>query len=77
MLGVGKDGTRVWDLQSMIQIPDRPTGAGVRGATTAMTWTNRADEPCETLFFGTVTGYLISWRQVEVNICIIISRVQC
>ncbi|KAJ7789975.1 WD40-repeat-containing domain protein [Mycena olivaceomarginata] len=59
----GKDGTRTWDLMSMTRISDRPASSGKRGATTALTWANRDDEPGENLFYGTVTGFLICWRK--------------
>ncbi|KAJ6484907.1 WD40-repeat-containing domain protein [Mycena sanguinolenta] len=65
----GKDGTRVWDLEAMTQIPDRPASAGIRGATTAIAWTNLDDEPGEMFFFGTVMGYLVSWRKVSGQNC--------
>ncbi|KAJ6579703.1 WD40-repeat-containing domain protein [Mycena vulgaris] len=54
----GKDGTRIWVLNTMSQIPDRPAGAGMQGMTTALTWANRADEPGDILFFGTIKGYM-------------------
>ncbi|KAJ7777997.1 WD40-repeat-containing domain protein [Mycena maculata] len=60
----GNDGTRIWDLQRMTQIPNRPASSGIRGATTAIAWTNLDDDPGEMLFYGTITGFLISWRQV-------------
>ncbi|KAF7339056.1 WD40 repeat-like protein [Mycena venus] len=59
----GKDGTRIWDVQSRKQI-SRPAPPGIRGMTTAIAWANRPDEPGELLFFGTVAGYLVIWRQV-------------
>ncbi|KAJ6579911.1 hypothetical protein B0H10DRAFT_1744265, partial [Mycena sp. CBHHK59/15] len=37
--------------------------AGVRGASTALTWIQREDEPGEAFFFGTQNGFLICWRQ--------------
>ncbi|KAJ6565163.1 WD40-repeat-containing domain protein [Mycena vulgaris] len=61
----GNDGTRIWDVKCMTQIPNRPANGGLRGATAAIAWTNRDDEPGEILFYGTVNGYLISWRQVS------------
>ncbi|KAJ7719524.1 WD40-repeat-containing domain protein, partial [Mycena maculata] len=60
----GNDGTRIWDLQRMTQIPNRPASSGIRGATTTIAWTNLDDDPGEMLFYGTITGFLISWRQV-------------
>ncbi|KAF8197686.1 WD40-repeat-containing domain protein [Mycena galopus ATCC 62051] len=59
----GKDGTRVWDLRTRNPILDRPANEGIRGATTAITWANLDDEPGEMLFFGTVAGFLVCWRQ--------------
>ncbi|KAJ6559598.1 hypothetical protein B0H19DRAFT_1260311 [Mycena capillaripes] len=35
----------------------------LRGATTTITWTNRDDEPGDILFYGTINGYLVSWKQ--------------
>ncbi|KAJ7465197.1 hypothetical protein FB451DRAFT_1402907 [Mycena latifolia] len=63
----GTDGTRIWSLQLMTQILNRPATAGLRGATTAITWANRDDDPSEMLFYGTLRGYLIGWRQVSGN----------
>ncbi|KAJ7133861.1 WD40-repeat-containing domain protein [Mycena filopes] len=60
----GYDGTRLWDLQTLSEIP-RPAFAGARRSTTAITWTNRDDEPGEMLFYGTVAGFLICWRQAN------------
>ncbi|KAJ6547257.1 WD40-repeat-containing domain protein [Mycena capillaripes] len=59
----GNDGTRIWNLPRMAEVPDRPANGGLRGATTAITWTNRDDEPGDILFYGTINGYLVSWRQ--------------
>ncbi|KAF7361459.1 WD40 repeat-like protein [Mycena sanguinolenta] len=66
---LGKDGTRIWDLKTMTQIQDRPASAGIRGATTAIAWTNLDDEPGEMFFFGTVMGYLVGWRKVSGQHC--------
>ncbi|KAJ7437531.1 WD40-repeat-containing domain protein [Mycena latifolia] len=63
----GTDGTRIWSLQFMTQILNRPATAGLRGATTAITWANRDDDPSEMLFYGTLKGYLIGWQQVSGN----------
>ncbi|KAJ7848213.1 WD40-repeat-containing domain protein [Mycena leptocephala] len=59
----GNDGTQIWNLLGMTEIPDRPANGGLRGATTAITWTNRDDEPGDILFYGTINGYLVSWQQ--------------
>ncbi|KAK7046281.1 WD40 repeat-like protein [Favolaschia claudopus] len=60
----GKDGTRLWKLKSLTEISPRPSPPGIRGPTTAIVWTNREDEPGEVLFYGTLAGYLVSWRQL-------------
>jgi hypothetical protein len=66
-LDLGKDGTRTWDLMSMTRISDRPASSSKRGATTALTWANRDNEPGENLFYGTVTGFLICWQKAAVS----------
>ncbi|KAF8235443.1 hypothetical protein L208DRAFT_1256887 [Tricholoma matsutake] len=40
-----------------------PIGANCRGATTALVWIWREDEPEDGLVYGTQNGYLISWKQ--------------
>lgn len=65
----GHDGTRLWDLQRMSEIPGRPAIAGTRGSTTAITWASRDDDPGETLFYGTVHGHLVCWRQMVRKQC--------
>ncbi|KAK7048785.1 WD40 repeat-like protein [Favolaschia claudopus] len=60
----GYDGTRVWNLKDLAQISPRPAPVGIRGATSAIAWTNREDDPGELLFYGTVGGYLVCWRQL-------------
>ncbi|KAJ7604974.1 WD40-repeat-containing domain protein [Roridomyces roridus] len=58
----GADGTRVWDLKSKrsLQVPAVPR---IRAATTAITWTKRTDAQCESLAFGTQTGYVVCYTQ--------------
>ncbi|KAJ7190015.1 WD40-repeat-containing domain protein [Mycena haematopus] len=58
----GADGTLVWDLETMRQLRT-PSNSGIRGTTTAILWVKRADDPGNTLFYGTVEGYLVAWRQ--------------
>ncbi|KAE9383924.1 hypothetical protein BT96DRAFT_1027034 [Gymnopus androsaceus JB14] len=58
----GADGVRIWSLQTNGQLKG-PTGAGTRGATTALTWISRTDDPDEALFYGTQSGALVCWKQ--------------
>ena len=60
------DGTRVWDLKTMQELR-APSGSGIRGATSAIAWIKRADDPGEALFVGTQEGYLACWRQGKVS----------
>ncbi|KAJ7668603.1 WD40-repeat-containing domain protein [Mycena polygramma] len=56
------DGTKVWDLETMTQL-GCPSSSAIRGATTAITWIKRDDDPGEALSYGTQGGYLVCWRQ--------------
>ncbi|KAJ7878720.1 WD40-repeat-containing domain protein [Mycena leptocephala] len=58
----GLSGTLVWDVEKMetLRSPSSPT---IRGATTALLWVKRADDPGSTLFVGTLQGYVVVWRQ--------------
>ncbi|KAJ7242228.1 WD40-repeat-containing domain protein, partial [Mycena rebaudengoi] len=58
----GTDGVHIWDLEQR-SVLQRPNGSGHRGATSAILWVRREDEPGEILFFGTQAGYLVCWRQ--------------
>ena len=58
----GTDGVKIWDLQKKKQL-NGPTGAGTRGATTALAWIARTDDPDEALFYGTQSGTLVCWKQ--------------
>ncbi|KAJ7441263.1 WD40-repeat-containing domain protein [Mycena latifolia] len=58
----GADGTLVWDLQKMRQLRGL-SNPGSRGATTAILWVRRADDPGDALFYGTQGGYIVCWRQ--------------
>lgn len=46
-----------------------PSSGGVMGATTAIVWIKRDDDPGEVLFYGTQEGYIVRWRQSTVRIC--------
>ncbi|KAF8143417.1 WD40-repeat-containing domain protein [Mycena galopus ATCC 62051] len=59
----GPDGVQLWDLQAMRPL-QRPAGAGDRGATTALLWIRREDEPGEILFYRTQSGLVVCWRQL-------------
>ncbi|KAG6849546.1 hypothetical protein H0H93_007561 [Arthromyces matolae] len=64
--GGGADGVKIWDIgeEKDGQVPIKvPVGAGIRGATTAMTWVIRDDEPDDGLVFGTQCGYLVCWKE--------------
>ncbi|KAK7015672.1 hypothetical protein R3P38DRAFT_2465216, partial [Favolaschia claudopus] len=63
----GSDGTRLWNLDTLSQHP-RPATKGSRGWTTAMLWIRRADDPAETLFYGTEKGYLVCWKQATPSV---------
>lgn len=61
---LGSDGVRLWDLQSGEESA-RPTGAGNRGATTALAWIRREDDPEDGLVYGTANGYLVCWKEIR------------
>ncbi|KAJ7605666.1 WD40-repeat-containing domain protein [Mycena polygramma] len=56
------DGTKVWNLDTMQQLRS-PGSSATRGATTAIAWIKRDDDPGEVLSYGTQGGYLVCWRQ--------------
>ncbi|KAJ3915119.1 hypothetical protein F5877DRAFT_70146 [Lentinula edodes] len=58
----GTDGTRIWNLRTKRALPS-PVGAGSRGATTALKWVCRIDDPEDALFYGTQRGQLVCWKQ--------------
>ncbi|KAJ7044224.1 WD40-repeat-containing domain protein [Mycena alexandri] len=58
----GADGTRVWDLETMKEMRG-PSSGGIMGATTAIVWIKRDDDPGECLFYGMQEGYVVRWRQ--------------
>ncbi|KAJ7064541.1 WD40-repeat-containing domain protein [Mycena amicta] len=57
----GSDGTRLWHSRNFRAIA-RPATVGVRGATTVVVCTRRADEPIDVIFSGTARGYFFCWR---------------
>ncbi|KAJ7836737.1 WD40-repeat-containing domain protein [Mycena leptocephala] len=58
----GLSGTLVWDVEKM-QTLRSPSSPAIRGATSALLWVKHADDPGSTLFFGTLQGYVVVWRQ--------------
>ena len=44
-----------------------PISPGLRGATTAVAWIKRDDEPGDALFWGSQNGYFVYWRQGQVS----------
>ncbi|KAJ7478959.1 WD40-repeat-containing domain protein, partial [Mycena latifolia] len=62
----GTDGVKLWDLTKLADLL-RPNGAGIRGATSALLWIRREDEPGELLVYGTQMGYVVVWKQSEDN----------
>lgn len=63
----GIDGTRVWDLANLRSLSS-PSNPDIRGATTAIVWIKRANDPGEALFYGTQEGFLVCWRQGAVRL---------
>ncbi|KAF9062087.1 WD40-repeat-containing domain protein [Rhodocollybia butyracea] len=53
----GTDGVKIWNLVTKRRIPS-PEGAGSRGATTAILFISRSDDPDEAIIYGTQTGKL-------------------
>ncbi|KAF9457838.1 hypothetical protein BDZ94DRAFT_1325982 [Collybia nuda] len=60
----GVDGVRIWNLNNVTQL-ERPSGAGHRGATTALAWIRREDEPDDGLVYGTANGFLVCWKETQ------------
>ena len=58
----GIDGVNLWVLPTMTSLVT-PNGAGQRGATTALVWVRREDDPDDVLFYGTQKGLLVCWKQ--------------
>jgi hypothetical protein len=59
----GHDGTRLWDMQSHVQLMRPKEGHVVCGPVSCLVWVTRCDDILETLCFGTALGYLVFWRQ--------------
>jgi hypothetical protein len=60
------DGVNLWSLLTMKAI-EGPSVTGIRGATTALVWIRREDDPGEVLFYGTQNGHLVCWKQSQNN----------
>ncbi|KAG6903636.1 hypothetical protein DXG01_016112, partial [Tephrocybe rancida] len=64
---VGADGVRIFDLRRSGKVRFSPVvtpvGVGIRGATTALAWIQREDEPDDGLVYGTQAGYVVCWKQ--------------
>ncbi|KAJ7817325.1 hypothetical protein B0H13DRAFT_1923009 [Mycena leptocephala] len=60
----GSQGTRLWNVADMSVI-QRPSGAGIRGATLVAIWACQADEAHDVLYAGTQNGYFFCWRQQD------------
>ena len=65
-LVLGDNGTHIWNLKTG-QIVRIPADAGSRGATTALVWVIRQDDPDEALVFGTTSGYFVFWKKQTDN----------
>ncbi|KAJ7736277.1 WD40-repeat-containing domain protein [Mycena metata] len=64
LASAGTDGTKVWDVSTKRELAS-PKSPAIRGATTALVWVKREDDLGEALFYGTLNGYLICWRQAK------------
>lgn len=60
----GVDGTQLWLLPNLEEIL-APAGRGSRGATTAVIWIKREDEPDDILVYGTQSGHLVVWKEMK------------
>ncbi|KAJ7764964.1 hypothetical protein DFH07DRAFT_770239 [Mycena maculata] len=61
-LRTGSQGTRLWNVADM-SVLERPSSAGIRGATLVVIWARQADETQDVLYAGTQNGYFFCWRQ--------------
>ncbi|KIK55397.1 hypothetical protein GYMLUDRAFT_248647 [Collybiopsis luxurians FD-317 M1] len=59
----GVDGLQIWDLRIRKQLGVL-SGAGSWGATTAVTWVTRSNDPDNAVFFGTQSSSLVCWWQL-------------
>ncbi|KAJ7770758.1 WD40-repeat-containing domain protein [Mycena metata] len=64
LASAGTDGTKVWDVSTKRELAS-PKSPAIRGATTALVWVKREDDLGEALFYGTLNGYLVCWRQAK------------
>jgi hypothetical protein len=48
-----------------MSVIQRPSGAGIRGATLVAIWARQADEAHDVLYAGTQNGYFFCWRQQD------------
>ncbi|KAK7444813.1 hypothetical protein VKT23_015130 [Stygiomarasmius scandens] len=60
----GSDGVKIWDMRKFTEIS---LSGSWHGAVTSLGWLRRPDCPEEILIYGTHTGYIAGWRQVEGN----------
>ncbi|KAJ7724684.1 WD40-repeat-containing domain protein [Mycena olivaceomarginata] len=60
----GSQGTRLWNVADMTML-QRPSSAGIRGATVVVIWARQADEAQDVLYAGTQNGYFFCWRQKD------------
>ncbi|KAJ7016119.1 hypothetical protein C8F04DRAFT_1282562 [Mycena alexandri] len=60
----GSHGTQLWNVADMSAI-ERPSPAGIRGATMVVIWACQTDEAHDILYAGTQNGYFYCWRQKE------------
>ena len=60
----GTNGTKIWNLKSKKNY-ECPAGAGVRGATTVITWIRHEDVTDLGLVYGTQTGFVVGWKEVR------------
>lgn len=64
LIPTGSHGTRLWNVADMSAI-ERPSPAGIRGATMVVIWARQTDEAHDVLYAGTQNGYFYCWRQKE------------
>ena len=60
----GTNGTKIWNLKSKKNY-QCPAGAGVRGATTVVTWIRHEDVTEVGLVYRTQAGFLVGWKEIR------------
>ena len=60
----GTNGTKIWSIKLKTKY-QCPAGAGVRGATTVLTWIHHEDVLEVGLVYGTQAGFLVGWKEVQ------------